>query len=71
MNVEQTKRLCEIERKIYEAYKSLQELNKEVSKSLKQFDNSSEVEELQTAVNLTCDAIDSIQFCKDEFGCQQ
>ena len=69
MNVEQTKRLSEIERKIYEAY--LQELNKEVSKSLKQFDDSSEVEELQTAVNLTCDAIDSIQFCKDEFGSQQ
>lgn len=70
MNKEQTEKLKEIERKVSSAYKSLEELTKEISTSLKKYDDDTIVDELQNAVNITCDAIDAIQYCKDEFGCQ-
>ncbi len=67
MTEKQTKKLQEIENILCKAYKSLDELSKEVAKDCLVYD-SSEGEEMKNAVDLTADAIDAIQYCREEFG---
>ena len=67
MTEEQTKKIQEIETQVYKAYKALDKLAKEVSTASKSYDMA-EGEELKNAVDMTADAIDAIQYCREEFG---
>ena len=44
-----------------------EEQTKEVSQASKSYDMA-EGEELKNAVDMTADAIDAIQYCREEFG---